>query len=119
LSKGLPWLAYRGQVASAALLALAGILTLFELRPRKYDFFSPSNGFIEKRLEQLREHYKEYSEAETIVQNQMIQDQIGWAKKAISKNQEINKRKGMLVDWSFWLTTVATIINLLTLLHFF
>jgi hypothetical protein len=119
LSRGLSPHLYDGQLVSCLFLGIAGLLTLFELRPRKYDFFSPSNGVIEARLAQLREHYKAEVNADELAQKQILEDQVGWTKAAIVKNQRINKFKGDLVDWSFWLTTAAATINLLTLLSFF
>lgn len=44
-----------GQKAAAFLLAGAGALTIWELFPRDYIFFSPSNGAIEKKIAKLRQ----------------------------------------------------------------
>ncbi|MGH9574403.1 MAG: hypothetical protein ACRD40_12865, partial [Candidatus Acidiferrales bacterium] len=59
LSKELHGYVFWGQVASASLLVIAGLLSLWELRPRNYILFRPSNGAIQKKLEKLREEHKD------------------------------------------------------------
>lgn len=118
LSRNLSTYAYRGQIASTVALALAGVLTLICLCPRDYMLFSPSNGVIERRLQELQEHYKGVHNVESVIHQQLLKDHIAWSKDSISKNTKINNFKSGVVFLAFLLTALAATINLITLVSF-
>lgn len=118
VEKGLPTWPHLAQATAILLLIVAAILTLVGLYPRDYLLFTPSNGAIESRLSQLSEFYSDAAEASTLIERQLIKDQIMWARERIETNHFLNKRKSGLLFWAFWFTALAAIMNLLTLLHF-
>jgi hypothetical protein len=119
LSKGLSGYVFCGQVASALLLIGAALLSLWELMPRRYLLFTPSEGAIQKKLEKLRDEHKESAEKEKLVESGIVNAQMQWAKERTAVNMAINHKKSALIDWSFWLTAGAVILNFATLATFF
>lgn len=118
-SKSLTPFWFYAQLASAGLLILAASLTLIELCPRTYCWFGPSNGAIESRLAELREHYKGHESAEKMARTQLLKDQVEWARERAIQNKQKNEFKSMLIVWAFWLTLAAFGVNLITLLSLF
>src|ERR1700723_453304 len=116
LSKGLHGYVFWGQVISAALLVIAGLLCLWELMPRDYLLFRPSGGAIQRKLEKLRAEHKDN---EKLVEAEIVNAQMGWAKERIEVNMRINSKKSALINWSFWLAAVAFGLNFATLATLF
>ncbi len=119
ISKGVPHLWLLAQYASVALMILAGIATMFELYPRSYLRFSPSNGALEKRLAFLRAYYEGLANADELALAQLLKDEIGWARERTTHNNRHNDSMTWLLQWAFWLAVSAFVINLVTLLSFF
>jgi hypothetical protein len=118
LTKDLTPLEHRGQILSAILFVIAGMLTLVELCPRTYMIYSPSNGALEERIAELQKDNGNSEDSGHRVAVQIMNEYTGWAKERIATNQHINRQKSKLLNWSFWLTAAGTAINFLTLLHF-
>jgi hypothetical protein len=119
LSKELSVCLFWGQVASAFLLVIAGLLSLWELMPRDYLLFRPSEGAIQRKLEKLRNEHKESTDEEKLVEAAIMNAQMEWAKERIEFNMRINRKKSALIDWSFWLAAAAFVINFVTLASLF
>ena len=115
----LPHVARYGQFLAATLLVVAGILTLIELCPRTYSWFSPTNGAIEMRVAELEALYKDYENGDELTSKQLLVDEIEWAKQRTAQNGRINDFKSRLIVWSFGFAAAAGLINLLTLLYLF
>lgn len=108
----LPVVLKYGQLASAILLAMAGIATLIELRPLDYRRYSPSNGALEVLLAKLR---SKHGEAETLIAQEFAARRVVWLKEMIDKNKALNAKKSHLILFAFWTMAVATGLNLITL----
>jgi hypothetical protein len=119
LSKGLHGYAYWEQVGTACLLIIAGLLSFWELRPRNYLLFRPSEGAIQIKIEKLREQHKGSPDQAKLVESGIINAQMEWAKERTKVNMVINENKSDLLDWSFRLTAIAFILNFATLISFF
>jgi hypothetical protein len=116
LSKGLLGCVFWGQVVSAFLLVIAGLLSLWELMPRDYLLFRPSEGAIQRKLEKLRNDHKDN---EKLIESEIMNAQMLWAKERTEVNMGINEKKSALICWSFWLAAVAFVINFATLATLF
>jgi hypothetical protein len=119
LSKGLHGCVFWGQVASASLLVMAGLLTLWALMPRDYWVFRPSGGEIQKKIEKLREKHKDSPDQAKLVEAGLINAQMEWAKERTEVNMAINDTKSALVKWSFRVAAIAFVINFVTLASLF
>ena len=98
----------------AVCVVLAALFALFELWPRVYVLPEPESPIISQRIEELTAHYSAYPDLETNVATALMRDQIQWAANRIADNQKKNHRKSALLEWSFWFTGAAVVINLLT-----
>ena len=103
-----------GQMLSAFLLVVCGVLTLVELFPRTYLFFSPSNGAIERKAKKFREEQK----AEEAVLRELLKHEVEWARERAVHNKGINKTKSAILGVIFWILSGAVVINLVTLVLF-
>lgn len=101
------------QLASAILLAAAGIITLIELRPLDYRRYSPSNGAFDVLLEKLRSKHGEKSE--TLIAQEFAARRMAWLKEMINNNKALNAKKSRLILCAFWTMAVAAGLNLITL----
>jgi len=114
LDKGLPRIGVAMQIFSIVCVVLAALFALFELWPRVYVLPEPESPIISQRIEELTAHYSAYPDLETNVATALMRDQIQWAANRIADNQKKNHRKSALLEWSFWFTGAAVVINLLT-----
>jgi hypothetical protein len=119
LSKELHGYVFWGQVVSAFLLLVAGLLSLWELMPRDYLLFRPSQGAIQKKIEKLRDEHKESTDKEKMVEAGIVNAQMQWAKERTEFNMAINDKKSALINWSFWLAAVSFGFNFATLATLF
>lgn len=119
MSKSSHGWAFWGQLVSAVFLIISGLLCLWELMPRNYLLFRPSEGAIQKKLEKLRAEHTGSPDKEKLVEAALVNAQVEWAKERIAANMAINTRKSTLIDWSFRLAAIAFIINFVTLTSFF
>jgi len=104
-----------GQMLSAFLLIVCGALTLIELFPRTYLFFSPSNGAIERKAEKLRAG-RQVDEA--VISQELLGHAVEWARERAIHNKAINKVKSAILTVVFWVMSGAVAINLITLILF-
>lgn len=114
LDKGLPRLGIVMQLFSIVCVVLAAIFSLLELWPRTYILPEPESDYIPKRLEELKQHYSPYPDAESNVTEAFVNDEIQWAKNRITDSQRKNRIKSYRLEVSFWCTGAAVILNLLT-----
>jgi hypothetical protein len=119
LSKGLHGYVFWDQVVSAGLLVIAGLLCLWELMPRYYLLFRPSQGAIQKKLDKLRDEHKDSANKEKLIEAEIVNAQMRWAKERTEANMKINREKSTLINTSFWLAAVAFVLNFVTLATLF
>lgn len=119
LSKDLHGCIFWGQVASALLLIIAGLLSLWELRPRDYLLFRPSSGAIQAKLEKLRHVHADSAHKDELIESEILNAQMVWAKQRTESNMAINDEKSALINWSFWLAAGSFVLNFVTLLSLF
>jgi hypothetical protein len=106
------------QIASAIFLAAATIAAFIVLWPRNYILPLPESSGIDRAAE-LREFYSQHEGVETSTMlAQFVQDEIGWAKIRISANEKQNEAKSAWLQWSFYLTAIAMLTNIVTLFYF-
>jgi archaellum biogenesis protein FlaJ (TadC family) len=105
-----------GQIVAAFLLAGAGVLTIWELLPREYIFFSPSNGAIERKIAKLQQEHGDGHDHK--VSEHLIEAQIEWARERALKHKSINRRKSSIIYGAFVLIAGAFAINITTVLFF-
>jgi hypothetical protein len=115
LGKNLPPYLVWGQWLSAILLAMSGISTLFELYPRDYSRYSPSDGVLEKWIAAMREAHSGEADAESLILKKGTAYRLLWFKQMIATNKVLNSKKARLLLFSFWTAAVAMGTNLLTL----
>lgn len=116
--KRLPHLAFCIQAVSVICVALAAIFAVIELWPVTYGLPAPESSRIPQRLQELREHYRPYANAEENSVNAIIEDEIAWAIERIGANDTKNIRKSNALAWSFWFTAAAMFLNLVTVIIF-
>ncbi len=114
LDKGLPRLLVVVQLVSIVCVVLAALFALFELWPRVYVLPEPESPIISQRIDQLTSHYSAYPDLDTNVANALLHDEMQWAANRIADNQKKNRHKSTLLEWSFWFTFIAVVVNLLT-----
>lgn len=115
LDKHISGAAHIMQVGSVVCLSVALFFALVELWPRTYMLPLPESSGIE-RAEQLRKHYAQYENVpDFVVIEQLTKDESAWAKVRIAVNQKKNHSKSIWLSISFYFTTVAMILNILTL----
>ncbi len=116
--KGLSYWGHYMQIASVLCISAAIALAICELWPRKFMLPEPESAVVNRRIEQLRQHFKnfpvEHPDVEASVKNSLIEDELRWTRDRIVDNQKTNKRKSDYLNWSFWLTIPAIAMNLLT-----
>jgi hypothetical protein len=115
LDKHVVGIAHNLQAASVGFLVLATIVTVAELWPRDYLLIEPESNAID-RIAQLREYYAPYDDVELNVLDALVKDEIGWALARINKNKGTNNRKSALLNWTFYLTAGAMVLNAVTLI---
>lgn len=118
LDKHLRTLGVATQVISIVCIVCAAMFALLELWPRPYILPEPESEYIPKRIEELKQHYSPYPNVESNVANAFINDEIQWAKNRIASNQRKNKLKSTFLNWSFWFTGAAVVLNMVTTLMF-
>jgi hypothetical protein len=103
-------------IGSVILLCCGTIAAFWELWPRTYLLPVPEKSGIDRAAE-LRGFYSQHEgvEAGTMFA-EFTKDEIGWAQFRISTNQNINKFKSKCLEWSFYLTGAAMVLNIATLL---
>jgi hypothetical protein len=116
LEKSLPKITVWVQFVSIGCVAIAALFALWELWPRMYILPQPESPIVTDRIEQLNQHYGSYPNTEENVRQALLQDEIRWATGRIADNQKKNGWKSALLNWSFWLTGIAVVLNLLTVL---
>lgn len=102
------------QRISIGFVVIAAICALLELWPRMYILPEPESAVVTDRVVQLNRYYAPYPESERNVQDALLKDEIRWATDRIADNQKKNRLKSSLLNWSFWMTGVAVILNLST-----
>jgi len=116
--KGLSHLGNWMQTASVICVIVAVTMAIAELWPRQFILPEPESPVVGRRIEQLREHFKkfpaEYPDVEASVNDTLLEDELEWTKDRIADNQKKNKVKSDCLNWSFWLTVPAIVLNLLT-----
>jgi hypothetical protein len=106
------------QIASGIFLAAATIAAFVVLWPRNYMLPLPESSGIDRATE-LREFYAQHENVETSTMiSQFIQDEIGWTKIRILANEKQNETKSFWLEKSFYLTAIAMVMNIVTLLYF-
>jgi hypothetical protein len=116
--KGLAYWGHCIQIASILCISAAIVLAICELWPRQFILPEPESPVINRRIQQLRQHFKnfpmEHPDVEASVKNALIEDELRWTIERIADNQKKNKTKSDYLNWSFWLTIPAIAMNLLT-----
>ncbi len=103
-------------VAAGVLLGCATIAAFVELWPRTYVLPLPEKSGIDRAAE-LRDFYSQHEGVEAdVMVAEFTKNEMGWAQSRISTNQGINHVKARWLEWSFYLTAVAMIFNIATLL---
>jgi hypothetical protein len=114
--KGLSGCAFWTQVLSTVCIIVGAVCAIVELWPREYILPQPESDVISRRIEELRQFYADSSDAVNQIANAFIADEIVWTKNRIADNQKKNWAKSNALNWSFWFTSGAIILNLITLL---
>jgi hypothetical protein len=114
--KGLSSCEFWIQVVSIICIIAGAICAIVELWPREYTLPHPESDIVSSRIDELTRHYSAYPNAAAAVEDALIADEIGWAKSRIAETQKKNWTKSNFLNWSFWLTAGAVVLNLLTLL---
>ncbi len=114
LDKGLPRFGVTMQILSILCVVAAALFSLLELWPRVYVLPEPESPIVSQRIEELTNHYSAYPDLEENVAKALMSDSIQWASNRIADNQKKNRNKSALLEWSFWFTGAAVVINLLT-----
>lgn len=97
--------------SSAVLLGAATACSFLELWPREYFLLSPEK-ILSDRVVELRDFYSanEGFSGEEMIQ-ELTENEVEWARKRISCNQKINRRKSFWLWLSFGLAALAMIFN--------
>lgn len=104
------------QQLSVVCLVVGGVLALLELIPRNYRLRMPPDAFL-TWADEVKASY-EKSDAPDPESGAIahIRDvEIKKLKDRFAANSSVNATKSWLVNWSFWATLMAVILNLLTL----
>lgn len=103
-------------VCSGMLLGCATIAALVELWPRTYMLPLPEKSGVERAAE-LRDFYGQHEGVEAgVMVAEFTKNQMGWAQSRIASNQAINRNKSKCLEWSFYFTAIAMLLNMVTLL---
>ena len=103
------------QSLSALSLVVAGALALAALWPRSYDTEGAES--LDVWASQLNEFYRDDPDAEQKVSAAIARGEIKRAKERIAKNSRLNAHKSDLIEWSFWCSSAAFALNLLTVIE--
>ena len=108
---------HRVQIASVICIVGAGILTLFELFPRKYRLRMAPDKFLQW-VDETKKHYGANGEADPVSSTveRIHNVEIETIKDRIASNSAINEKKSRLMEWSFYFVMAAVILNLSTLI---
>jgi len=116
LDKGVAGLSHYLLIGAGVLLVGAMAFAFIELWPRKYTLPRPEKSSID-RVAELRDFYAQHENVESsLMLAEFTKDEIGWAQTRISENQAVNRTKSKSLEWSFYLTALAMIFNIATLL---
>lgn len=118
LDKGLPAFGMALQLFSISFTVVAAVFALLELWPRTYILPDPESDYIHNRIDALAKHYGSRHNAETHIAETFTRENIEWAKQRIADSQKKNRSKSFRLEFSFWFTGGAVILNLLTVLLF-
>jgi hypothetical protein len=104
------------QIVSVLCLIIAGVLAVWELIPRTYKFGLSPAKFLEW-VKGVKDFYSAdgVSNPEARSVEFIRRKQIEQMQTRFSKNRAINAMKSKAVEWSFYLTMTALILNLATL----
>lgn len=102
------------QVCSAWILAVAGALALLTLWPRVYQTEAAEE--FDEWVEQLTVHFQSDPDAAEKVAFEVAYGEIGLLKNRIARNGALNEAKGWYLEGSFWTSSAAFAINLLTVI---
>jgi hypothetical protein len=120
LDKGLSHFGLWMQYGSIASVVLAAFFAVRELWPRKYILPEPESEIIPERIGELNQYFQTYSAAypDVIgnVEKALLKDEIRWATNRIADNQKKNRIKSDSLNFSFWFTVPAIVLNIGTLL---
>jgi len=115
LDKKIPGTSHYLLLAAAILLGAAIAAAFAELWPRTYIMPAPESSGIARAAE-LHDFYSKH---ENVDANTMLaeftKNEMGWAQERIAKNQRINHYKSKYLEWSFYFTGAAMILNVATL----
>jgi hypothetical protein len=109
-----PW-GFWVQICSVICIVGGALCAIAELWPRTYILPQPESDVISRRIAQLTEYYAANTDGPDQVEDALIADEIMWAKNRIADNQKKNWAKSNALNWSFWFTSGAIALNLLTL----
>jgi len=115
LDKQTPGLPHYLLVGAAVLLGMATVTAFAELWPRTYMMPVPESSGIARATE-LHDFYsqRESVEASTMFA-EFTKNEMGWAQSRIATNQGINFVKSKCLEWSFYFTALAMLLNIATL----
>jgi hypothetical protein len=104
------------QILSTLSLIVAGGVALYELFPREY-MARMSPGKFLGWVKELSEFYKDHADAESKIVSAIDDAELKKVETRFARNSAINALKSKLLEWSFYFTLAALVINLLTLLR--
>lgn len=110
----LPEVLRYAQLGSAVALAFAGCIALVALWPRDHDTETAEE--LDGWAQQLREHYKHSPDPEQAVAEAFRSGRIQRLKERINANAKVDRLKSGLVAWSYKLSAVGLVLNMVTLL---
>ncbi|HET7213626.1 MAG TPA: hypothetical protein VFL79_08560 [Terriglobia bacterium] len=108
-----PWLHF-AQFFSILFLAVAGVLALGELWPRKYAART-APGEFQSWVERLSTFYNGDPDSASKVITEIARQEIQKSTKRFEHNSKVNTQKFWFLEWCFRLTLFALMLNLLTL----
>jgi hypothetical protein len=103
------------QVVSVVATVIAGVLCLIELRPRKYKAPMPPGDFLGWANDIERFYTEKAADPQGSALEYMSQTEREKIKTRFSINSEINREKANLIEWAFYFTAGALLLNLATL----
>jgi len=112
LASAMPLHWHNIQIASVCCTVIAGLLAMFALWPRNYKLRMEPDGF----LGWIKEVNEFFGDDKASAVEFLRTTQIEKIQKRFAKNSSVNATKSRFMEWAFYLTMAALILNITTLL---